>query len=86
MSNLYDDESRSTDVEVIRIQGGWLTLADGYFCMIKRDGICVEDFGTTRRSALRYARRAWKKEHNKIVQKDLGYPKILRCEDGTNSK
>lgn len=79
---VFDEEFRHGDVERITIQAGWLDLSDGYFCLLERDGICVEDFGSTRNSSLRYARRAWRKEKNKKdkkVQQEKGYPKVRKC-------
>lgn len=75
---VFEEEIRNTDIEVITIQDGWLGLTSGYFCLIERNSICVEDFGLTRRSALRLARRAWKKEKGKKIQKE-GYPQVRRC-------
>lgn len=75
---VYDDEYRG-NIERITIQDGWMGFSDGYFCIVERNGICVEDFGTTRRSALRYARRAWKKEKNEKTHKERGYPKVKEC-------
>ena len=71
-----DRETRERDVEEIRIQDGSIGLDFGFFCLIRRDGLCVEDFGSTRRQALRRARRAWQKEKLRAS----GYPKVRACD------
>lgn len=73
----YDHPERP--IEYITIQEGWIGWTDGFFCKIEMNGLCVEDFGTTRRSALRYARRAWKKMNQLEIQKTRGYPRRVEC-------
>lgn len=74
--DLRMDDSMGYPVEHIEITVGWLELERGYFCKIKKANICVEDFGSTRRQALRRARRAWRDEH----QEQTRYPRRFDCE------
>lgn len=85
MTYYYNEEIRRDSIEHITIQSGWYGLVEGYFCKIERENLCVEDFGTSKRSALKYARKAWDKENEKKKHKELGYPRIIECgkdEDG----
>lgn len=84
---LYDDDGyimsytkEDNGNELIALTAGWLHLSDGWYATVSRRGLCIIEFGTTKRSALRYARRAWKKEWNKTHPlQGRGYPKIVDC-------
>ncbi len=38
-----------------------------WFCVVSMRGLCVEDYAQTKRTALRLARRAWRKEQRLVV-------------------
>lgn len=57
------------------------SLDRGFFCKVSKRGFCVEDFGTTKRSALRKARKAWIKLNAEGYQREFGYPRVVSCED-----
>lgn len=70
------------DNELVSFTAGWLNLSDGWYVQVSKRDLCVVEFGTTKRSALRYARRAWRKEwNNKNPNQGRGYPKVVDCED-----
>lgn len=75
-----EGELRSDEIELIAVQEGWFGLGKGFFCKISRNGLCVEAFGSTRRQALRHARKAWNKESLKRDQRLRGYPRVRDCE------
>lgn len=67
--------------ELIAFTAGWLNLSDGWFVTYSRRGLCMVEFGTTKRSALRYVRRAWNKEWKETHPLDgRGYPRRIDCE------
>lgn len=67
--------------ELVAFTAGWLGLSEGWYVQVSRRGLCVIEFGTTKRSALRYARRAWKREWDRLhPNKGRGYPKVVECE------
>lgn len=67
--------------ELVSFTAGWLGLSLGWYVQVSKRGLCVVEFGASKRSALRYARRAWRKEWNKISTNEKGYPKVVDCED-----
>ncbi len=79
----YHNEWRvDQGIERITIQEGYRGLFDhGYFCLLERDGLCIEDFGGTRGAALRHARKAWNKLYDDNIQKVYGYPKVKECSE-----
>lgn len=86
--NLDDEDSlimsytkEDNNNELVAFTAGWLGMSNGWYVTISRRGLCIVEFGTTKRSALRYARRAWKKEWKETHPlKGRGYPKVVDCE------
>lgn len=71
-----------TDNELVSFTAGWLDLSKGFYVQVSKRDLCVVEFGTTKRSALRYARRAWRKEWDKRSPSSRkSYPKVINCED-----
>lgn len=67
--------------ELIALTAGWFGMSDGWYATVSRRGLCIIEFGTTKRSALRYARRAWKKEWSETHPREgRAYPKVVNCE------
>ena len=67
--------------ELIALTAGWLGLSDGWYATVSSRGLCIIEFGTTKRSALRYARRAWKKEWKETHPTEgRGYPRVVDCD------
>lgn len=81
-----DDENELIAFTKGRI-GSWLHGTTGWFCTVKKKGFCIVDFGTTKRSALRYARRSWKKEYyaNPVLN-TYKYPRVINCEEEPNDE
>lgn len=62
--SIYDSIVRGRHPETterIRLEEGWDGLTEGWFCELTVGDRTVEEFGTTKRSALRYARRLMSK-------------------------
>lgn len=79
-----EEEIRLNDPEnetIIFITGYTTDLFTGrvWFCKLDRNGICVEDYGQTKRAALRHVRKAWKKLDRERAKKNRCYPKV--CKD-----
>ncbi len=53
-----------------------------WFCVVSMRGLCVEDYAQTKRTALRLARRAWRKENSKKYNQEHGYPRRVNCLEG----
>lgn len=72
----------SGDNETIVFEEGWKknSLDRGWFCRVSMNNFCVEDFATTKRGALRLARRAWRKSSMDKYQSLYGYPRVIPCE------
>lgn len=81
----YSPEKRlnSIDNETIVFEEGWMknSLDRGWFCKVSMNNFCVEDFATTKRAALRLARRAWQKGNANKYQTLYGYPRVIPCEE-----
>lgn len=76
-----EDFRTNSPVEYITISEGWLDLDRGFFTIVEYQGICVEDFGTTRRQSLRRARKAWRAAFEKKINKEHRYPKERNCSE-----
>lgn len=70
--------------ETIVFQAGYLKDSSdrGWFCKVVMNNLCVEDFGITKRSALRKTRKAWQNASGDRYQKLNGYPRVIPCDNG----
>lgn len=69
--------------ETIVFEEGYLadSLERGFFCKVTRSGLCVEAFATSKRKALKLARKSWYKFNEEGYQREYGYPRVVNCED-----
>lgn len=83
----YHAEKRVADVEneIIIFEAGYTRSTPGgwpgervWFCAVSKQGITVEDYATRKRTALRYARKAWKKAKEKQWREQYGYPRVVK--------
>lgn len=82
--NLYDrkfTKPYDRENELVSFTAGWLGLHSGWYVQVSKRDLCVVEFGTTKRSALRHARRAWRREWEKRPETGRGYPRVINCED-----
>jgi hypothetical protein len=80
----WDDERRYEDPENETIvfeygdtYGNPFESKRVWFCRVTKNGLTVEDYNTTKRSALRDARRSWRKAKDQKFQEQHGYPKVI---------
>ncbi len=79
-SRTYQDEENELIAFTKGRWGDWLHGHGGWFCTLSKRGLCVVDFGTTKRKALRYARKAWRKEfYSKPTTNPNLYPRVISC-------
>lgn len=86
-----DNESRTwqdDDNELIAFTkgrwGDWLHGTSGWFCTISKRGLCIVDFGPSKRSALRQARKAWKNEFYSNPKTNVNkYPRVISCDENS---
>jgi len=57
--------------EHIVLEEGWVDLNKGWFCRFTRDGKTIEAFGSSRRQAMRRARKFYRK----ITEVPYPYPR-----------
>lgn len=62
--------------ELIYLTEGWCSNDRGWFCRLERRGISVEAFGSTKRQALRIARRFWYKSAD-LRESDCILPRVV---------
>src|SRR5258705_8467771 len=69
--------------ETVTFEAGYLKnrTERGWFCTVTMNSLCVEDFGITKRSALKLTRRSWKKAYDKKEFELHGYPRVVDCEE-----
>lgn len=69
-----------TSNETVVFEAGYLkdSTDRGWFCKVTMDKLCVEDFGITKRSALKKARKAWQRASEDRYKLLHGYPR--RCQ------
>lgn len=73
----FPRETRVEDVdnETVVFEAGWVYSDRVWFCKVTKRELCVENYATTKRGALRLARRAWRKSKDKTDQDKFGYPR-----------
>lgn len=82
----YERRFNNSENETVVFEAGEIELwSDGWFCTVAKQGLCVEDYGRSKASALRKARKAWKKQWEKKEDVDYGYPRVLICKDANET-
>lgn len=78
---------RDVDNEIVVFEAGYTRGKPGgwpgdrvWFCCVTKNGLTVEDYATTKRAALRDARKSWRKINQKGWQEQYGYPRKVNCE------
>lgn len=72
--------------EIVYFEAGYFYDTYGYYCKVSKNGLCVEDFGRTKKSALRVTRRGWLKIKNKKFEEEHGFPRICNDEEATQNE